>query len=147
VRFYAQPEFRDVIAVTIIWSGYNIYLAIVSIGALWERRQIRKHHRMSVGGTAMVQFPRVNQRVHVDLADLSVTGLSFTAALDFEVKDRERVLIEASGAEGLVNMFEGEVKRARDAKGRTFCGVQFLAPEASYADLVRFVYGDSRRWV
>ncbi|MBC8023866.1 MAG: cellulose biosynthesis cyclic di-GMP-binding regulatory protein BcsB, partial [Burkholderiales bacterium] len=146
-RFWAQPEFRDVISVTIIWGAYNVYLALVSIGALWEKRQVRQHHRLSVGGTAMVQFPRVNQRVPVDLVNLSVTGMSFSASLDFAVKDRERVLIEASGAEGLVNHFEGEVRRARAESGKTFCAVQFLAPEASYADLVRFVYGDSRRWV
>jgi cellulose synthase (UDP-forming) len=146
-RFWTQVEFRDVISVTIIWSLYNIYLAVVSIGALWERRQVRQHHRMAVAGTAMVQFPRMDRRLEVDLRDLSVTGLSFTAKLDFPVKERERVLIEASGAEGLVNRFEGEVRRAREVDGSTFCGVQFLAPEASYADLVRFVYGDSRRWV
>ena len=146
-RFWAQPEFRDVIAVTIIWSIYNIYLATVSIGALWEKRQIRQHHRLSVAGTAMVQFPRMRKRVSVDLVDLSVTGLSFKVDLGFEVKDRERVLIEAAGAEGLVSHFEGEVKRARREHGRTFCGVQFLSPEQSYADLVRFVYGDSRRWL
>ena len=146
-RFWAQPEFRDVISVTIIWSVYNVYLALVSIGALWERRQIRKHHRLQVGGTAMVQFPRMNLRVPVDLVNLSVTGMGFTAKLDFEVKERERVLIEASGAEGLVIMFEGEVRRARDRDGATYCGVQFLRAEESYADIVRFVYGDSRRWV
>jgi cellulose synthase (UDP-forming) len=68
IRLDAQPEFRDVIAVTLIWSFYNIYLAIVSIGALWEQRQIRQHHRLSVGGTAMVQFPRMRKRMPVDLS-------------------------------------------------------------------------------
>ena len=147
-RFWTQVEFRDVISVTLIWSVYNIYLCVVSIGALWERRQVRANHRMSVAGTAMVQFPRVNQRMEVDLVNLSVTGMGFAAKLDFEVKERERVFIETSGAEGLVNQFEGEVRRTHAGKdGRMFCGVRYLRPEESYADVVRFVYGDSRRWV
>ena len=147
VKIFTQPEFRDVIAVTLVWSVYNVYLAVISVGALWERRQIRQHHRLAVTGEAMVQFPRMNARVAVDLVDLSVTGLSFSAKLGFELKERERVLIEASGADGLVNHFEGEVRRNWAAGGATLCGVQFLTPKESYADLVRFVYGDSRRWV
>src|SRR4029079_3960277 len=133
MRFFAQPEFRDVIAVTIIWSVYNVYLSTVSIGALWEKRQIRQHHRLSVSGnTAMVQFPRMRKRMEVDLVDLSLTGMSFLAALDFEIKGRERVLVEASGADGLVSYFEGEVRRTRDREGQVLVGLQFLKPRESY---------------
>ncbi|HET6264987.1 MAG TPA: UDP-forming cellulose synthase catalytic subunit [Usitatibacter sp.] len=147
-RFWAQPEFRDVIAVTIIWGVYNIYLAMVSIGALWEKRQIRQHHRLSVAGTAMVQFPRMRKRLNVDLVDLSLTGMSIRSKLGFEVKSRERVLIEASGADGLVSYFEGEVKRSRVSEdGSSLLGLQFLKPRESFVDIVRFVYGDSRRWL
>ena len=146
-RFWTQPEFRDVIAVTLIWSLYNIYLALVSIGALWEKRQIRQHHRLSVGGTAMVQFPRMRRRLEVDLVDLSLTGMSFLATLDFDVKERERVLVEASGSDGLVSYFEGEVKRTRVRDGRTVIGLQFLKPRESFVEIVHFVYGDSRRWL
>src|SRR5689334_9508008 len=148
MRFWTQPEFRDVIAVTIIWSIYNIYLATVSIGALWEKRQIRRHHRLSVtGNTAMVQFPRMRTRLQVDLVDLSLTGMSFSAKVSFLVKERERVLIEASGADGLVSYFEGEVRRTRDREGQVLVGLQFLKPRESYAEIVHFVYGDSRRWL
>jgi len=149
MRFWTQPEFRDVISVTIIWSIYNVYLATVSIGALWEKRQIRQHHRLSVGGnTAMVQFPRMRKRMEVDLVDLSLTGMSFRAGVDFLLKDRERVLVEASGADGLVSYFEGEVKRTREQQGgTTLVGMQFLKPRESFSEIVHFVYGDSRRWL
>ena len=118
-RLLAQPEFRDVIAVTMVWAVYNIYLATVSIGALWEKRQV----------------------------DLSLTGMSFGADIDFEVKERERVMIEASGADGLVSYFEGEVKRKRKAGERMVIGLQFMKPRESFAEIVHFVYGDSRRWL
>ncbi len=148
-RFWTQPEFRDVIAVTIIWSVYNVYLSTVSIGALWEKRQIRRHHRLSVkGNTAMVQFPRMRKRLEVDLLDLSLTGMSFAAKVDFIVKERERVLIEASGADGLVSYFEGEVKRTREREGgTTLIGLHFLKPREAFSEIVHFVYGDSRRWL
>src|SRR5204862_1804667 len=41
---------------------------------------------------------------------------------------------------------EGEVKRSRVDGTKTFCAVKFLQAETSYEDLVRFVYGDSKRW-
>ncbi|MEI6737770.1 MAG: UDP-forming cellulose synthase catalytic subunit, partial [Pseudomonadota bacterium] len=146
-RFWAQPLYRDVIAVTLVWSMYNIFLVTMALGALWEKRQVRKQHRLHVVGEAMVQFPRVNQRIAVNLIDLSVEGLSFSAKLDFDIKDRERVMIEATSATGLVNYFEGEVRRNYPQRGRTVCGVLFMVPAQSMPDVVHFVYGDSGRWL
>jgi len=147
VRFVAQPEFRDVISVTLGWSVYNVYLCVISVGTLWERRQIRGHHRLLVGGDAMVHFPRMNLRLSVQLHDLSVTGMSFSARLPFEVKSRERIEIQAAGADSLVHTFEGEIVRHQLKAEEAFCGVHFLSPAESYSDIVRFVYGDSRRWL
>ena len=146
VRFWAQPLYRDVVAITLIWSIYNIFLVMLSLGALWEKRQSRHHHRLNVAGQAMVQFPRVRQRHAVDLVDLSLSGLSFTSLLDFEVKDRERVIIEAASADGLVSYFEAEVVRISRPGERTVCGARFLIPAQSMPDVVHYVYGDSGRW-
>ena len=136
----------DVIAVTVVWSVYNVYLATVSLGALWEKRQSRHHHRLIVSGQAMVQFPRMRQRRAVDLVDLSLSGLSFTSLLDFEVKDRERIIVEAASVDGLVCYFEAEVVRSSRPGERTSCGVRFLVPAQSFPDVVHYVYGDSGRW-
>ena len=147
VRLWAQPLYRDVIAVTLVWSVYNIYLSMVSLGALWEKRQSRAHHRLIVSGQAMVQFPRVRQRLAVDLVDLSLSGLSFASPLEFEVKDRERVVVEAASADGLVSYFEAEVVRNTSRAERTICGARFLVPAQSLPDVVHYVYGDSARWL
>jgi cellulose synthase (UDP-forming) len=146
VRLWAQPLYRDVIAVTLVWSVYNIFLVVLSLGALWEKRQSRQHHRLIVAGQAMLQFPRVRQRRAVDLVDLSLSGLSFNSLLDFEVKDRERVIVEAASADGLVCYFEAEVVRNSHPGERTICGARFLVPAQSLPDVVHYVYGDSDRW-
>ena len=146
LRLWAQPLYRDVIAVTLVWSVYNIFLVTLSLGALWEKRQSRQHHRLDVTGQAMVQFPRVRQRRAVDLVDLSLSGLSFISLLDFEIKDRERVIVEAASADGLVSYFEAEVARSSRRGERTLCGARFLVPAQSFPDVVHYVYGDSGRW-
>jgi cellulose synthase (UDP-forming) len=146
MRLWAQPLYRDVIAVTLIWSIYNIFLVVLALGALWEKRQSRQHHRLIVAGQAMLQFPRVRQRRAVDLVDLSLSGLSFNSQLDFEVKDRERVIVEAASADGLICYFEAEVVRSSQPGERTICGARFLVPAQSLPDVVHYVYGDSDRW-
>ncbi|MCM2327888.1 MAG: UDP-forming cellulose synthase catalytic subunit [Lysobacter sp.] len=146
-RIWAQPEYRETIYVTLGWSFYNIYLCIVTLGALWERRQARRHHRLVVSGQAMVQFPRVRERLPVDLVDLSLSGLGFTSKFGFEVKDRERVIVEAASADGLVSYFEAEVRRVQRRGATTLCGAHFLTPPQTFPDVVHYVYGDSGRWL
>ena len=146
VRFWTQPEYRDVISVTLVWSVYNVLLTTWSLGALWEKRQSRQHHRLAVFGQAMVQFPRMRQRLSVNLIDLSLSGLSFSSPLDFVVKSRERVIVEAASADGLVSYFEAEVTRISQHGERTICGARFLIPAQSFPDVVHYVYGDSGRW-
>ena len=147
VRLFAQPLYRDVIMVTLIWSIYNLYLVTVSLGALWEKRQARKHHRLIVSGQAMVQFPRVRQRLAVNLVDLSLAGLCFTSKFDFNVKERERIIVEAASADGLVSYFEAEVIRRATKGDLSMCGAQLLVPAQSMPDVVHYVYGDSGRWL
>jgi cellulose synthase (UDP-forming) len=146
-RIWAQPEYRETIYVTLGWSLYNIYLCVVTLGALWERRQVRRHHRLVVFGQAMVQFPRVRERLPVDLVDLSLSGLAFTSKFDFEVKDHERVIVEAASADGLVSYFEAEVRRMKRRGAVTLCGAHFLTPPQTFPDVVHYVYGDSGRWL
>lgn len=146
-RIWMQPEFRETIYVTLAWSFYNSHLCVLSLGALWERRQARRHHRMVVTGHAMVQFPRARTRVAVDLFDLSLAGLGFASPLDFEVKERERVIVEAASAAGLVSYFEAEVQRVEKQGRLTLCGARFLTQPQTFPDVVHFVYGDSGRWL
>ena len=146
IRFWTQPLFRDVIIVTLVWGIYNLFLAVWSLGALWEKRQARAQHRLMVVGKAMVQFPRVQQRVEVDLIDLSVSGIGFSATFNFDIKDRERVIIEAASADGLISYFESEIMRGKAHKGTIVCGAKFMAPLQTFPDIVHYVYGDSNRW-
>ena len=146
VRLWTQPAYRDVISVTLVWSIYNVALTMWCLGALWEKRQTRLHHRLEVVGQAMVQFPRMRHRCEVKLIDLSLSGLSFSCNIDFDIKDRERIIVEAAGVDGLVNYFEAEIARAKAHGNAIICGAKLLTPAQSLPDIVRYVYGDSGRW-
>lgn len=146
-RFWHQPDYRDVVAITLFWSLYNIYLTVVSLGALWEKKQIRKHHRFYVEGTVEVTFPRLQRTVTAKLTDLSLTGMGFEVALAEDVKNRERIEVQAHGPGGVAFSLEARVQRAMRREGNVACGVEFLVAKGAFAKVIAFVYGDSGRWI
>ena len=107
-----------------------------------SRRQIRQHHRLTgQAGTAMVQFPRMSKRTRGGPGrPVASRGMRLRRRrLDFDdVKERERVLVEASGADGLVSYFEGEVRRSAQP-ART---AGFADRRCSYLQAARVVRRD-----
>jgi cellulose synthase (UDP-forming) len=145
-RWQDAPEHRDVIAITFGWCLYNLYLGIMSMGAFWERRQIRKHHRIHVDGTAQVHFPRLGKVQQASLVDMSLTGMGLRLEADFEIKSREHVVIETQDSNGRAYRFEGTMLHARRAGQSYACGIALRHTSADYPKAVAFLYGDSRRW-
>lgn len=145
-KWFLYPAFRDVILVTTVWCGYNIYLALVSLGAFWERRQIRHYHRISARGEVDVFFPRMNQEVRGALTDVSLTGVGVEIAPPFPLKEKERIAMRIAESGGRVFSFEGQIQRFFKRGERVSCGVEFVLNANSYPEIVSFVYGSSRRW-
>jgi len=140
------PERREVIVVTLGWCLYNLFVGIMSMGAFWERRQIRRHHRIRVDGVARVEFPRVGKILSADIVDMSLTGMGISVHADFEIKAREYVIIESSDSQGRQFRFEGAILHAF-RRGESFlCGVELRAGPQDFPQTVGFLYGDSERW-
>jgi len=147
LHWQETPEHRDVIGITLGWCIYNLYVGIMSMGAFWERRQIRRHHRIRVDGVAQVAFPRVGKVLSGDIVDMSLTGMGISLRPDFEIKDREYVTIESSDSRGRQFHFEGDILHAF-RRGKNFlCGVELRSGPQGFPQAVGFLYGDSERWM
>lgn len=146
-RWHSFPEYRDVITVTIAWCGYNIILGTTTLGAFWERQQIRRHARIAAHGKATVHFPRLKQSIEVDLIDKCMEGVSFKIPIGIETKDREDMLMIARDSFGNQYHIEGVVIRAIVSGNVRLCGAQFRMTSATYPETVGFVFGDSQSWV
>ena len=146
VKWVAEPWLRDMIVVTGVWTFYNLYLALMSLGAFWERKQIRKFYRTGFGGTARVHFPRIQSSYLGEVRDVSLTGIGFSVQLPFAPQEQEEVVLEVEDSYGRIYHFENRIQRAIKRHGKYFCGSEFMAGRVSYADAVSYVFGDSQRW-
>jgi len=145
-KWFSEPLLRDVIMVTVIWSFYNLYLSVVSLGAFWERRQIRKFYRIGASGTVTAHFPRIGKSYTGEVRDVSLTGIGFELELPFLPREMEQVAVEVKDSFGRTYHFENRLHRAVNRNGKYFCGSEFISDRVSYTDVVSYVFGDSQRW-
>lgn len=151
IKWFSDPLWRDVILITGIWCTLNLCLAIMSLGAFWERRQIRNFHRINVSDEITISFPRLNYVTTAQLTDISVTGIGFKVKLPCPPSAQEQILIEAPVNNQVDQFFRCEAKIMRTTvpqKGDFYlCGAELILDQKKYREAVRYVYGDSNRWL
>lgn len=145
-RWFDDPIMRDVLMVTGIWCVYNLYLALISLGAFWERKQIRKFHRIHASGPVTVYFPRMNTTATGKLCDVSLTGIGFEIDLPFKPVEQESATVEVRDSYGHEYKFDCRIHHAFKRRAGYFCGSEFVTGKVSYSSVVSFVFGDSQRW-
>jgi cellulose synthase (UDP-forming) len=146
VKWFTEPLLREVIVVTVIWCFYNLYLSVVSLGAFWERRQIRKFYRIGASGPVSAHFPRMDATYPGEVRDVSLTGIGFEIQLPFVPREQDQVTLEVKDSYGRSYRFENRIHRGTIRNGKYFCGSEFITTRVSYADVVSYVFGDSQRW-
>ena len=148
VKWFYHPLFRDTILIALFWCLYNLALAMIGFGAFFHRSQMRRHHRMWAKGKVSVFFPRLKTTVEADVQDISLPGIGLSLSLPFPLKPREHIIIEARDSHGERYYLEAHILRSVKKGGVFVCGAEFiLADERQRTTAIRFVYGDSQRWV
>jgi cellulose synthase (UDP-forming) len=118
----------------------------MSLGAFWEKRQIRAYYRIGGGGTLNVQRDNHAAPIEANIADISVSGIGFTLPLDVDLTVGESVTLLTKDSYGDSYSFAAKIVRLQKEGDRNFCGTQFVAEEVASSKAISFVYGDSGRW-
>lgn len=153
IKWLHEPLWREVILVTGAWCVFNLCLAVISLGAYWERKQIRHFHRVNVSDEISVSFPRLNYTTKASLTDLSLTGIGFKVQVPYPLAAQERILFEAShsnpdGTPGHLFRFEAKLMRFfHQNDGYYLCGSELILDRKKYGEAVNYVYGSSDRWL
>lgn len=148
VKWQNYPLYRDVITITLVWALYNLIMAMASLGAFFERKQIRSHHRLWSKGRVLLSFPRLKSAVEARVEDVSLSGAGLSFQLPAEVKPHEHVEIIARDSHGEKYRLEANIERIRRRGDSYFCGSAFqIRDPAQFGCAVQFVYSDSQRWV
>lgn len=148
IKWVDYPILRDVILVTGGWTVYNLILALISLGAFWEGRQIRNHHRIEAEGEVEIVVPRLRTRLTGEIKDVSLRGIGVEFETDLALKPMERVTLDVGDSEGNRYSFEAELKRIIPrGENRFFCGAEFMHKDACDPKAISFTFGDSERWM
>lgn len=146
-NWFAEPVLRDTLIITGVWCVYNLFLLTISLGAFWERKQIRLLHRVNVKEPVKVFFPRLNLELAGEVGDISLKGLGFRAQVPYPLANQERVTLEVQNSQGRTFQFEAKLQRIFEKDGWYNCGAEFMLDHVKHAEAVAFVYGDSKRWL
>ena len=145
-KWFEEPILREVVFITGMWCVYNFYLALVSLGAFWERKQVRKFHRIQTSGIITAHFSQLNEPVVGRISDISLTGIGFEMDRPIAANE-ELVKLEVTASNGRAYTFECKVHHVFKRGARYSCGSEFVVDQHSYPEIVSFVFGDSQRWV
>jgi cellulose synthase (UDP-forming) len=146
LRWHYEPIWHDNIIITGIWCCINIWLGLMSLGAFWEKRQIRAYYRIGGGGTVTVLRKEGLPPIEADLEDISVSGIGFRLPLDTDLTVGESTQLAAVDSYGNHYLFTAKVVRLQKESDHYFCGTQFIPEQIASPGAIAFVYGDSGRW-
>lgn len=146
MSWFSDPILRDTLSVTAVWCVYNVVLAIITLGAFWERKQLRKFHRLNVEESVKVRLQGSDTEYLATTTDISMTGLGFYARLPQAPAVSETVMLETTASDGRTFVFNAIFRRVIHRNGVFYCGTEFVLDKHSYPQLVAYIYGDSGRW-
>jgi len=146
-RWYFYPFERDAVYITLFWNCFNLLLVLLCLGAVWEKRQLRKKHRIRTREKITVQPEGDSQSYPAVVFDLSEAGVGFTLPQVGPFVSGGRAKIHAVDSTGHHYTLSIVLRRVDPHEGGLVCGAEFSEHEGkAWIDIVSYVYGDSQRW-
>jgi cellulose synthase (UDP-forming) len=149
LRLALQPLERDAVYITMAWNTLNLVLLAGGLGALLERKQMRRAPRVpcSLPGTLLAGTHEVPCRI----IDLSVGGAGIrVAASELEkvrgrMKGFLRVALRGAGRDATIPVHMRHMTAPQDGHFRF--GLEFDAGSShDKSEIVALVHGDSEAW-
>lgn len=150
-----HPTLLGAIAISTIWGTYNFVLLLMSLGVVWERRQIRKTHRIEVSEDVTIRI-RSDERSPASIdtpslsgttTDLSEEGMGIKVPADADISQGIHVDIKTTDSSGKSFTLWAKIIHVHPRKEEKILGCQFqYEDELSFYNITDYVYGDSNRW-
>lgn len=149
MKWYLYPLYREVILIVTLWSLFNAIIVFACLGAVYERRQVRRHHRAWAKGNARIFFPRLSSFMDAEIKDISLSGIGLELNKPiFSIHRGEKAQIELFDSFREKYVLDAVLMRIETKKDKIYMGAEFIvANPETFSRLVKLVYGDSQRWV
>jgi len=148
LRWWHHPLELDAILITMAWNTFNLTFVFLCLGIVWERRQIRRKHRMPVRESAQVRIVAGPDTAlvpetpfEVEVHDISEDGLSFAVPAGVTLGKGDRIEFQARDSYGGGHVLPLEVVRVWRAGKDRLAGCLFQAEDPlAFARIVSYVY-------
>lgn len=145
-RWHNTPFDREIIIITMLWSLFHIILLFLCLGIVWEKKQIRKRHRISVEETVTLESEEKGLCFKAQTTDISDAGIGLIVYKKSSEIHKDDVLIMKSDDGNF--SFRIRIVNLIDKGDHYQIGsVYVVEDEFSWINLIRFTYGKSSRWV
>lgn len=145
LRVLVNPEHLIPVLITWFWNTLNLVFVLLCLGAVWEKKQIRKKHRMNTDEA--VEIGLGDRRLPGRVLDISEDGVGLTTAAEAAIKQGDEITLIAQDSYGHTYNLPLKVVRAVRKDGKLSCGCEFMGQDGlSWIENIAYVYGDSGRW-
>lgn len=142
-----NPQMWGSITICLCWGSFNLLILMLCMGVLWERRQVRKKHRMPVEEKIRVQMEGSDLWIDAVTTDLSEEGLGFFVPGTLCFSRGDVLKIETREQSGRRYVFTAEVVQVKTKRTYLHLGCKYLyVDEESFLNITNYFYGESDRW-
>lgn len=147
-KFIAAPHLWNSLVICLFWGTFNLVILLLCLGVVWERRQVRKKHRMPVEEAIRIKHQKSGNYFDAVTTDLSEEGLGFDMRSDCDIAEGDMVEIQTREQYGRRYLFTAEVVRIIDRGETTHVGCMYeYVDEESFLNITNYFYGESDRWL
>jgi cellulose synthase (UDP-forming) len=147
LRYLLIPPEHSAVYITTFWALFNLMLIFLCLGVVWEKRQLRKKHRIHTEEEIFVRAPESDREFKAMVFDLSEDGVGFKIPLESGLRKGNEIKIRAIDSYGHEYSLPAQISRTSEGKDNLTCGCEFMGRDStSWLDIVTYVYGDSKRW-
>lgn len=148
-KLMANPALWNSMVISVVWGTYNFILLLLCLGVVWEKKQIRHTHRISVREPVEVLVrgggkptPARGWTTNISEEGMGIIldeKIDFPNGCDVDIKT-----VDAGGKEFTL---WAKVLYSNNKDGHSILGCQFqYADELSFFETTNYIYGDSNRW-
>lgn len=153
-RFFEYPDKQAYVAITMFWALFNLLLLLSVLGVLFEHKQRRSNPRIPVKIQAELlintEQDKQEQPLKITITDLSTSGGKLYVSQAFagnltDYRCRLHIFEHHLRGEAPLNI---EIVNCSQEQNTLSYGIKFkIADMNDFRRVVRFVHGDSTRWV
>ena len=152
-RFTTYPEEQPLIAITLFWALFNMLLLFAALGALYEHRQRRVNPRIPVKIQAnwliKSNILENEKEIPIIIKDISMGGGNLISKVELPDQASMVTFLEVPNEKTKsIDIFQVAITNRINKHDNYIYGVKFKYADLNeYRRIVRFIHGDSSRWV